>query len=204
MEENIKKTIENLQRRQMNGHVALDRAQLFEYLEALIPAGAVVGSGDSVTLEQTGVFDFLRERYTFLDKHKQGLTAEDKRAIYLQNFGADVFVTGSNAVTEAGEIFNIDGNGSRVAPMLYGPGRVIVVVGENKIVKSGAEAMHRARQVAAPLDARRIGKQTPCVRLGACVDCQHPQRICNDFVCIAGQFDKARLHVIILAGEFGY
>lgn len=103
-----------------------------------------------------------------------------------------------------GKLLNIDGNGSRVAPMLYGPRQVIVVAGINKLVESAESALIRARQISAPLDAKRLHKDTPCVKLGKCVDCSHPQRICNDFVLIAGQFVKDRIKVILVNGEYGY
>lgn len=88
--------------------------------------------------------------------------------------------------------------------MLYGPRQVIVVVGTNKIVKDTEEAVKRARQTAAPLDAKRLHKSTPCTVLDRCIDCSHKERICNDFVLIAGQFDKNRIKVIFVDGDFGY
>lgn len=101
-------------------------------------------------------------------------------------------------------LFNIDGNGSRVAPMIYGPKQVIVVVGVNKITDILEEAMDRARNIAAPLDAKRLNKGTPCTKLGRCIDCKHEQRICNDFVLITRQFVKDRIKVIIISQEYGY
>lgn len=111
----------------------------------------MVGCGDSVTLEETGVFEYLQNgNFTFYNKHQLNLTSEEKRAIYLKNFDADTFVTGTNAVTTDGQLFNIDGNGSRVAPMIYGPKQVIVVVGVNKLVDTVEDVVYRTRQVAAP------------------------------------------------------
>ena len=107
-------------------------------------------------------------------------------------------------MTTDGEIFNIDGNGSRVAPMIYGPNQVVIVTGTNKIVKDKQAAITRARQIAAPLDAKRLKKETPCVKKGTCVDCSHKQRICNDFVLITGQFVEDRIKVIIVDEELGY
>jgi hypothetical protein len=171
----------------------------------VIPDNATVGCGDSVTLEQTGVFDFLRKgNYHFLDKYKQGLTRAEKDELYIKNFSADTFITGTNAITMDGKLFNIDGNGSRVAPMLYGPKQVIIVIGINKIVSTVKEAIERTRQIAAPLDAKRLGKETPCTKLHKCIDCNHEQRICNDFVLITGQFVKGRIHVVIVNKSLGY
>lgn len=110
----------------------------------------------------------------------------------------DTFMCSTNALTESGELYNIDGNGSRAAPIMYGPRQVILVLGINKIVRDLDEAEKRVRQYVAPLDAIRLGKETPCTALGYCTDCASPNRICNDFVVIKGQFVKGRIKVIII------
>jgi len=192
MNDLIQSTICNLNRNHMAGYYAHSVAQLREIVKSLIRQGETVGCGDSLTLEQTGIFDFMRcQDYKFLDKHRPGLSHEEKREISLQNFRADTFLTGINAV-------------SRVAPILYGPKQVIAVVGTNKIVNSVDEAILRTRQIAAPLDAKRLGKDTPCARLNQCIDCHHAQRICNDFVLITGQFEKDRIKVIFIEGNYGF
>lgn len=201
----IRQTLENLERNNMRGYFINESTELPALLTELIPKGTSVGCGDSVSLEQTGVFEFLRTGgYNFLDKHQPDLTSADKRKLYIKNFSADTFITGTNAVTADGKLFNIDGNGSRVAPMIYGPNSVIVVVGVNKLVMDVDAAIERARQIAAPLDAKRLGKQTPCAVLGKCIDCKHKQRICNSFVLITGQFNAERIKVIIVNEELGY
>lgn len=110
----------------------------------------------------------------------------------------------TNALTENGELYNIDGNGSRVAPIIYGPKQVILVVGINNIVRDIEEAEKRVRQYSAPIDAKRLGKDTHYTTLGYCVDCKSPNRICNDFVVIRGQFVKGRIKVIIVKKQLGY
>lgn len=205
LEKQVEKTISNLQKRNMEGFFIKDENELKKLLIQLIAENSVVGVGDSMTLFQTGVIDFLRSRdYNFLDKYKEGITSEDKKKIYIENFSADTFMCSTNALTEEGELYNIDGNGSRVAPMLYGPKQVIIVTGINKIVKNIEEAEKRARNFAAPIDAKRLGKNTPCTKLGYCIDCKSPERICNDFTIIRGQFIKGRIKVIILGKALGY
>lgn len=205
MDSGIKEVLSNLNKNNMGGYYLDNRSQLIGLLTELIPEGSTVGCGDSVTLEETGVFDFLRQdRYNFLDKYKKGLTREEKNSIYIRNFSADTFITGTNAITRDGRLFNIDGNGSRVAPMLYGPGQVIVVAGINKLSDSLEEAIERTRQIAAPLDAKRLGKGTPCTVLNRCIDCGHKERICNDFVLITGQFLKERIKVILINETLGF
>ncbi len=177
----------------MKGYFVNTREELTLLLEELIISDSSVGCGDSVTLEETGIFDLLRNgNYIFYDKFAFGLSKEDKRTIYLKNFSADTFICSTNAVTVDGKIFNIDGNGSRVAPMLYGPDQVIIIIGINKITEDIDSAIKRARQIAAPLDAKRLRKNTPCTSLDRCIDCKHKERICNDFVLITGQFIKDR------------
>jgi len=205
MEDKIEKVIANLQRNNMAGYFVNNKEELIKLLESMIQEGDTVGCGDSVTLEETGVFDYVRNgNFVFYDKHQPGLTSEEKRKIYLKNFDADIFLTGVNAVTLDGKLYNIDGNGSRVAPMLYGPKQVIVVAGINKLTDTEEAAVNRARQVAAPLDAKRLNKNTPCTKLGKCIDCKHEQRICNDFVLITRQFVKDRIKVILINQSYGY
>ncbi len=174
-------------------------------LKELINENSVVGVGDSVTLLETGIIDFLRNgNYDFLDKYREGITGEEKRHLYIRNFSADTFMCSTNALTEDGELYNIDGNGSRVAPIIYGPKQVIIVTGINKIVRNIEEAEKRVRNYSAPLDAKRLGKNTPCTTLGYCADCRSPDRICNDFTIIRGQFVKDRIKVIIVGKNLGY
>lgn len=205
MEERIREAIFNLQKNNMAGFYVESIQELLSLLSTLLVEEEKIGCGDSVTLEETGVFEYLRSgNFTFYDKHQPNLTSEEKRVIYLKNFDADTFFTGTNAVTIDGQLFNIDGNGSRVAPMIYGPKQVIVIVGVNKLVDTVEDAVYRTRQIAAPLDAKRLKKKTPCVKLGKCINCKHEQRICNDFVLISRQFLKNRIKVIFINGNYGY
>ncbi len=205
IEKRVARTIANLEKHQMGGFYVADEIQLRAKIKEWIPARATVAVGDSMTLFETGVIDLLRDgTYDFLDKYRSGITAAAKKELYRRSFSANTFLCSTNALTEAGELYNIDGNGSRVAALLYGPDQVIVVAGINKIVGDLAEAERRARNLAAPLDAKRLGKNTPCASLGYCVDCQSPARICNDFVVIKRQFVKDRIKVIIVGKSLGY
>lgn len=205
IEKQVERTIKNISNRNMEGYYIKNREQLFQKLKDLITEASTVGVGDSMTLFQTGVIEFLRSgKFNFLDKYKVGLTSDDKRDIYIKNFSASTFICSTNALTESGELYNIDGNGSRVAPMIYGPKQVILVTGINKIVKNSEEAEIRVRHYAAPIDAKRLNKDTPCTKLGYCVDCKSPNRICNDFVVIRGQFIKGRIKILIVGETLGY
>lgn len=205
IEKQVERTIKNLNSRNMEGYYVNNREQLFQYLKEFIAEGSTVGVGDSMTLFETNIIDFLRDgSFNFLDKYEEKLTKDEKREIYIKNFSADTFICSTNAITESGELYNIDGNGSRVAPMIYGPKQVIIIAGINKIVKDLEEAEARVRQYAAPVDAKRLNKDTPCTKLGYCIDCKSPNRICNDFVVIKGQFIKGRIKVVIVGEALGY
>lgn len=205
VEKQIERTVANLEKNNMQGHFVPDEKCLHEKIRELIPSNAVVGAGDSVTLFETGIIDLLRSgNYRFLDKHKAGLSGEEKKQIYRDTFSAHTFLSGTNALTEEGELYNIDGNGSRVAPMLYGPEQVIIVAGVNKIVRNLQEAEVRVRQYCAPIDAKRLGKKTSCVEKGYCMDCKSNDRICNSFVAIRRQFVKGRIQVILVGKSLGY
>lgn len=197
--------LSNFEKRNMKGYFAEDIPQLINLIKELVPENSIVGYDDSITLEESGIYSIFRNgNFIFLDKYKKDLTKEEKREIYIKNFSADTFISSANAITEDGKIFNIDGNGSRVAPIIYGPKQVIIVVGINKIVPDLDHAIHRARQTAAPLDAVRLKKNTPCVKLGYCIECHHSERICNSFVAIEGQFIKNRIKIIIIDKNIGF
>lgn len=205
MDYDIETLLKNLKRNRMEGFFIQDKQELSYLLPTLVPAGSTVGVGGSVTLDETGILDFLRGGdYTFYDRYADGLTPEDIRQVFLKSFGADVYLTSTNAITMDGKLFNIDGNGNRVAAMIYGPRRVIVIAGKNKIVPDVDTAIQRARQTAAPLNTKRLNRATPCVELGKCIDCKSEERICNEFVLISGQYDPDRIKVIIINEDLGY
>ncbi len=202
---NIDKLLKNLKIRKMNGYYFEKREEIVCFLREFIEAGSKVGCGNSETLNELGIYDFLRRgNFEFLDKYLVGLSREEKRKIYLENFNTDYFFTSCNAITADGEIFFIDGNGSRVAPIIYGPKKVVIITGINKIVDTEKQAVNRARQIAAPLDAIRLNKKSPCVKLGKCIDCKSGDRICNSFVKISSQFDNKRIHVLIVNESLGF
>jgi LUD domain len=205
IEKRVERTIKNLNSHNMEGYYVKSREELIKKLEELIEEGSIIGVGDSMTLFETGVIDFIRSgKFNFLDKYEENINRDEKREIYIKNFSTDTFLCSTNALTESGELYNIDGNGSRVAPMIYGPEQVIIIAGTNKIVKDIEEAERRVRNYSAPIDAKRLNKDTPCTKLGSCVDCKSPNRICNDFVVIRGQFIKGRIKVLILNENLGY
>lgn len=201
----INRTIEALKKNNMNGYLAKDKEEIIDIIESIISKGDVVSCGGSMSLFEAGVIEYLRNgKYEFLDRYKEGLSGEDIGKIYRDSFFADAYFTSSNAITEEGELYNVDGNGNRVAAMLFGPKKVIVVVGVNKIVKDIDEAIKRNREIAAPANAKRLNRATPCAKLGYCMDCNSNDRICNEYTIIKRQGNKDRIHVIFLNEELGY
>lgn len=205
IEKSVERTIEAFKKNKINGYFVQDEAEAIEKINEIVKDGSTVSVGGSMTLFQTGVIDYLRSgKYDFLDRYKAGLSPLEIKDIYRKSFSADAYITSSNAVTEDGELYNVDGTGNRVAAMIYGPDKVIVVVGYNKIVKDLDEAIERNRNISAPANAKRLNRVTPCVKVGYCMDCNSDDRICSDYVVIRKQTDKTRMHVIIVNKELGY
>ncbi len=185
--------------------------EAFAKVMSMIPEGSKVGLGDSLTLKQIGVIDALEKgNYTFFNAWREGLSPEESMDLKRRSLVSDVFVTGSNAVTLDGKIVNVDGHGNRTAAMLFGPRKVIIVVGVNKIVANVEEALNRIKTIAAPRNVKQkphVIPLPPCAITGECGNCSGPWRICNKTVIIEGQFDNNRytpvMSVIIVGEELG-
>jgi len=218
-ERHAQTVIMNLQKRKMNGQYVANRKEALTAILAMIPPGALVSHGGSMTLEQTGVFPALEERNQnkLLDVSKKTASGsfvyskEERQRMMRETFFCDVFLTGCNAITLDGKLVNIDGLGNRVASMIFGPGKVIVVAGANKIVRDAATGLERIRQIAAPLTALRRNRQEephdlPCLKTGVCVDCNSDWRICQNTVIIEGcvSLESGRINVVLVGEELGY
>lgn len=205
VDKQVERTINALEAHNMNGYFAKSKEDLLKILNDLVKDEQTVTVGGSMSLFETGVIDYLRDRnLNFLDRYQEGLSPEDIKKIYRDSFSADAYFTSTNAITEKGELYNVDGRGNRVAAMIYGPDKVIVVCGVNKIVKDLEEAKERNRRIAAPANVQRLSRQTPCHTTGYCTDCNSPDRICNIYTVIDKQFDKDRMHVIFVNEYLGY
>ena len=176
--------------------------EALEVVESLINDGDTVAVGGSMTLFEAGIIDMLRERdINFLDRYAPDA---DVPKIYMDSFAADVYLTSSNAITENGELYNVDGNCNRVAAMTFGPKSVIVVAGYNKIVKDLDAAKVRVQEIAAPANATRLGLENPCTKTGHCMNCASVSRICATTVIMARQRVQNRIKVILVGEELGY
>lgn len=205
LEEKIKRTKEALEKNNYEVYVVERVKDAAKKIEDIIEKGSKVSFGGSISILESGVLDILRNgQYDLLDRYKEGLTNEDIGELFRESFFADYYITGTNALTENGELVNLDGNGNRVAAMIFGPKKVIVIAGINKITKDLDEAYVRVRNTAAPINAKRLDKKTPCSQLGRCIDCSSPERICNHMVVSYRQNTKGRGIVIIVKEEIGY
>lgn len=209
----IARTRKALEKNGMNTYLAEDHEELLDIIKNIVPEGSTVSCGGSVSLSEAGVTELLKSgRYNFLDRSAPGLTAEDIADIYTATHSADAFFTSSNAVTENGELYNVDGNANRVSCIAHGPKKVIVIVGVNKIVKDMDAAVYRVKTVAAPCNGIRLNTQTPCAITGKCIaangamtdGCSCEKRMCVHYLISAFQRNKERFHVIFLNEELGY
>lgn len=204
-ESRVNSTINSLKKNGMNGYLVNSHEELIEKINELTNDGDTVSCGGSMSLFETGVIDYLRSgKYNFLDRYEDGLSKDDLKKLYRNTFSADVYFTSTNAITEKGELYNVDGNGNRVAAMLYGPDKVIIISGVNKIVENIEEAIKRNERVSAPANCKRLNRATPCVKVGHCMDCSSEDRICNEYTIIRRQGNEDRIHVIFLNEELGY
>ena len=211
MNEQIRSLIETLGRNNISAVYVEGRQSAFEKVMSMIPEGSVVGFGDSMTVREIGVADALEQgNYTFLDPWSPGISVEESIRVRKRALTSDVFVTGTNALTLDGKIVNMDALGNRVAPMLFGPDRVIIVVGINKIVANLEAALDRIRTVAAPLNVKRHtdwDPMPPCGLTGVCSDCSSEWRICNKTVIIEREFSNRKykpvLTVVIVGEDLG-
>lgn len=176
-----------------------DAAQASAYLDSRIE-GKTVGFGGSLTLEAMGLYDLLSRRNTVLWHWK----AEDPNAARGAAMNAQVYLTSANALAQTGEILNIDGAGNRVAATLFGHEKVYFVIGRNKLAPTYEEALWRARNIAAPQNARRLGKKTPCAVKGdRCYDCKSPDRICRGLVTLWGPMMGMETEVLLVDQDLG-
>ena len=177
-------------------------------LEKIIPeiAPKSVSWGGSLTFVATGLYDVLKNNndLNVLDTYDKTLSPEESLERRRQSLLVDLFITGSNAVTEAGQLVNLDMIGNRVGALTFGPKTVIILVGRNKIVPDLDEAMFRIKNYAAPVNTMRLDKKTPCAKTSFCGDCKSPDRICNTWTITEKSFPKKRVKIILINKDLGF
>ena len=165
-----------------------------------------VSWGGSVSFVETGLYHELRARddLDVMDTYNKKLPGEAMMALRRKSLMADLFITGTNAITEDGQLVNLDMVGNRVAAMIWGPKTVLVIAGRNKICRDLEAAMIRVKEYAAPVNTMRLEKKTPCRKTGICHDCASPDRICNYWTIMEKSFEKKRIKVILVNQDLGF
>ncbi len=202
--ETIKKLKENFKMRNMD-------VEYFETLEEvkasileIIPVECSIGIGHSATLQKMNITESLIERGDTVYDKELAKTKDEGNFIKKMALITDWYITGSNAITVDGRIVNVDHSGNRVAAITFGPDKVIIVVGKNKIVETVDEAIKRVKNIACPLNAKRSGYNPPCVALNRCVDCVSKERVCNSLLIIEGQVESNRIKIFIVNDDYGF
>lgn len=200
----INRVIKALEKNLMKGYFAKTKEEVVEIVDNLTKYDKLITSGGSLSLIETGLIDFLNKnrKDVFLPRESAS-TPEEVEEIFRKAFISDTYIASSNAITENGELYNIDGNGNRVSAMIFGPKQVILIVGINKIVPDMAGAEMRLKSISAPANCIRLGKKTPCSAIGKCMECNSMDRICCSYVKLAQQRYPNRIKVILTPFELG-
>lgn len=195
------KVIKGLESRNMCGYYAATKEEAKELALKLIPEGGSVTMGGAMSAHEIGLVDAVKKgNYRFIDRNDY----EDPREAYLQAYDVDAFLSSTNAITEDGILVNIDGTANRVSAIAYGPKKVIMIVSMNKVCDDVDGAVKRARNVAAPINAQRFVKTTPCSKTGSCMNCKSPETICCQFLITRYSRFPERIHVILVNDVLGF
>lgn len=217
MDSQLQRVMKNLELNNMKAYYAEDKAAVCKTVREMLFGGAVITAGGSVSLKESGVWDIISSpEYKFYDRLKPGISEEERLEAFRAAIGCDFFFCSSNAVTENGELVNVDGSANRISSIVFGPKKVVMIVGVNKIVRDVDEGLLRIKRTAAPKNCVRLDKDTPCRTTGRCASleksecpsmtdgCRRTERICADYLVCARQCEKDRINVIICGEKLGY
>lgn len=195
--------IRAMEARNMEGFYAETKEDALKKALELIPEGSSISWGGSMSVQEIGLTEAVHQGNYEVHDRNDCETPEEKRQVMLKAFDCDYYLASANAVSEDGILVNIDGNANRVAAIAYGPRNVLMVVGMNKVVKTEADAMSRAKNIAAPINAQRFGG-TPCAVTGACSMCKSPSCICCQTLVTRFSKEPKRIKVILVNDELGF
>lgn len=199
-----KRVVKALESRNMEAYYVKTKEDAVCQALKLISKGSTINMGGSKSVRETGLTDMLSgAEYTFYDRDKAE-SPEEKQEIALKAFTCDYYLGSVNAMSEDGVLINIDGNANRIAAYAFGPKNVLLIVGMNKVVKTEQDAMSRARNEAAPVNAQRFGIDTPCVKNGSCFDCKKEQCICCQILVTRFSRIAKRIKVILVGENLGF
>lgn len=196
--------IKNMAKKNMEGYYCATSSEAVEKALSLMPEGASVTWGGSMTLTECGLMDALKTaNYELIDRDT-AKTPEDSRLMYAKQVMADYYLMSSNAITIDGELVNIDGRANRVSCLCWGPQNVIIIAGMNKVCSDVESAVQRVRNFAAPPNCVRLNRNTPCTQTGKCGDCYSPDCICSQVLITRRSSTPNRIKVILVGEELGY
>ena len=205
IEEKVKKAIERLVAHDFKAIYVKTKEEAVQEVWKHITRKQRIGVGGSLTVRGLGILEKLKaEGYTIFDHWKPGLSKENNLEIRKAQMTSDLFLSSTNALTLNGELVNIDGIGNRVNSINFGPGKVILIAGYNKIVEDVQEGIKRIKNAAAPLNARRLNIDVPCAKVGKCVDCNSPNRICRVIVIHERKPSLTDILIIMVGEELGF
>ncbi len=212
----MERTAEALRNNCMDAYIVADEKEAKAKVEELLFENATIGVGGSATLDECGILELIKDKkYRFIDRYESGISGDEVKRRHIAALGADVYISGTNAVTENGELYNVDGNGNRIAAIAFGPDSVIIVAGYNKIVKDLDDAVKRVKMIAAPANTKRLSCNSYCKEFGECKalakgeggmtdGCMTDGRICCDYLILARQRKHGRIKVILVEKELGF
>ena len=196
--------IANLSKRNMNGYFVQDRITAKEKALSLIPKHSKIGFGGSVTLEEVGILDELRKKDCYFLYDRTKVTDKNKSwVLHIKMFSSDIFLSGTNAITKKGQLVNVDGIGNRTAMIAYGPKKVIIIIGKNKITNDLESAIERLKKVALPLDLKRVKEMAKNSSIFSSINWTK-ETIWSHVSIIERQINPNRIHVIIVNEDLGF
>ena len=217
MDNKIEKVLTSLKKNNMQGIYVPCITDIKSIVEEMLFENCVITAGGSVSLQESGVWDLInQDKYCFLDRNKEGLTPEEREEIFKKVIGADFYFCSTNAITENGDLINVDGFSNRISAISFGPKKVIMIVGVNKIVKNIEEGFLRIKKTVAPKNCVRLGINTPCAKLGHCISllnsenpsitdgCSNERRICCSYQINSKQRIPDRITVILCGESLGF
>ena len=197
------KVAENFNKRGFETYYCPTKEDALAKAISLIPEDHVVSWGGSVSINDIGLRPYVLEHRQVIDRDT-AKTPEERQELLRKALLCDTYIMGTNAATEDGQLYNIDGTGNRVAALIFGPKQVIVIVGMNKVEPTLETAISRARTVASPMNMQRFSKKTPCAVTGMCADCLSPDSICNQMVRTRRCAPAGRIKVILVGENVGF
>lgn len=197
------RAVDALRANRFEAHYIPTKEDLLAKIRELMPPGCSCSMGGSMALHETGVNQYLESGgdFSYIDRYAPGADLDE---VFHQALSCDVYFSGTNAITLDGKLYNVDGRANRVAAICYGPKKVIIVAGHNKIVTDIPAAQQRMREISAPANAVRLERPTPCGAIGVCQDCRSDQRMCSQELITGWQMIPGRICVLIVGGEYGY